>query len=53
MSKDLGFVGLFTGLGTRLVMVGTLTALQFAIYGSIKSALGATKGVEISTEGSK
>lgn len=53
MSKDLGPVGLFTGLGTRLVMVGTLTALQFAIYGSIKSALGATKGVEISTEGSK
>jgi solute carrier family 25 phosphate transporter 3 len=28
--------------------VGTLTAGQFAIYGDIKKALGATGGVEIS-----
>lgn len=48
MSKDLGVKGLFTGLTTRLVMVGTLTALQFAIYGSIKKSLNATKSTEIS-----
>ncbi|WFD32126.1 adenylate cyclase [Malassezia sp. CBS 17886] len=47
-SRTLGVRGLFTGLQTRLVMVGTLTALQFAIYGSIKEALGATNTTEIS-----
>ena len=46
-SRDLGVKGLFTGLTTRLVMVGTMTALQFGIYGQIKSALGATGSVEI------
>lgn len=46
-SRDLGVKGLFTGLKTRLVMVGTMTALQFGIYGQIKSALGATGSVEI------
>lgn len=48
LSKELGVRGLFTGLKTRLVMVGTLTALQFSIYGEIKKALGATNSVEIS-----
>lgn len=47
IAKDLGPVGLFTGLTTRLVMVGTMTALQFGIYGQIKTALGATNSVEI------
>ncbi|KAF8340690.1 putative phosphate transport protein MIR1 [Cantharellus anzutake] len=47
MSKQLGPVGLFTGLGARLFMVGTLTAGQFAIFGEIKRVLGATGGVEI------
>lgn len=46
-SKELGFSGLFTGLSTRLVMVGTMTAFQFGIYGEIKKALGATNSVEI------
>ncbi|KAG1443949.1 hypothetical protein G6F56_010487 [Rhizopus delemar] len=47
MSKTLGFKGLFLGLGPRIVMVATLTAGQFAIYGDIKRVLGATNGVEI------
>ncbi|CAG7846806.1 Mitochondrial phosphate carrier protein AltName: Full=Mitochondrial import receptor; AltName: Full=Phosphate transport protein; Short=PTP; AltName: Full=mPic 1; AltName: Full=p32; Contains: RecName: Full=Mitochondrial phosphate carrier protein, N-terminally processed [Serendipita indica DSM 11827] len=47
MAGELGFRGLFTGLGARLVMVGTLTAGQFAIYGDIKRVLNATGGVEI------
>ncbi|ODQ77518.1 hypothetical protein BABINDRAFT_10149 [Babjeviella inositovora NRRL Y-12698] len=47
LAKQLGFVGAFTGLSTRLVMVGTLTSLQFTIYGSLKSALGCPKSVEI------
>ena len=47
LAKDLGPRGLFLGLGARIVMVGTLTAGQFAIYGSIKKALGATGGTEI------
>ncbi|KAK0552619.1 mitochondrial phosphate carrier protein [Tilletia horrida] len=49
MSGELGLRGLFTGLSTRLVMVGSITAGQFAIYGEIKKALGATGGMEIST----
>lgn len=36
MSKELGVKGLFTGLAPRIVMVATLTAGQFAIYGDIK-----------------
>ncbi|KAG8856470.1 Cu/Pi carrier [Tulasnella sp. 330] len=48
MAGQLGVRGLFTGMGARLVMVGTLTAGQFAIYGDIKRMLGATGGVEIS-----
>lgn len=44
---ELGLRGSFAGLPTRLFMVGTLTAGQFAIYGDIKKALGATGGVEI------
>ena len=41
------FIFIFRGLGARLVMVGTLTAGQFAIYGDIKRLLGATGGYEI------
>lgn len=47
IAKELGLRGSYTGINTRLFMVGTLTAFQFAIYGSVKSALGATGGVEI------
>lgn len=47
MAGQLGPKGLFLGLGPRIVMVATLTAGQFAIYGDIKRVLGATGGVEI------
>jgi len=47
IARELGLRGSFTGLPTRLFMVGGLTAGQFAIYGDIKKALGATNGVEI------
>ncbi|BEJ01232.1 hypothetical protein CcaverHIS631_0510890 [Cutaneotrichosporon cavernicola] len=47
MSKQLGLKGLYTGMTARLVMIGTLTAGQFLIYGDIKRLLNATGGVEI------
>jgi len=47
IGKELGFRGSYGGIGARLFMVGTLTAGQFAIYGDLKKALGATGGVEI------
>jgi len=47
IAGELGVRGAFTGLSTRLFMVGTLTAFQFAIYGDVKKALGAVGGVEI------
>ncbi|KAF9922315.1 mitochondrial phosphate carrier protein [Linnemannia zychae] len=47
LAKELGVRGLFLGLGPRIVMVGTLTAFQFAIYGDVKKALGAVGGAEI------
>lgn len=34
--KDLGFSGIWRGLGARIVMVGTLTALQWFIYDTFK-----------------
>jgi len=48
IAKELGLKGSYAGIGARLFMVGTLTAGQFAIYGDVKKALGATGGVEIS-----
>jgi solute carrier family 25 phosphate transporter 3 len=47
IGKELGLRGSYAGIGARLFMVGGLTAGQFAIYGDIKKALGATGGVEI------
>jgi solute carrier family 25 phosphate transporter 3 len=47
LAKQLGFRGLFLGLVPRIIMVGSLTAGQFAIYGDIKRVLNATGGVEI------
>ncbi|CAO4361133.1 unnamed protein product [Caenorhabditis nigoni] len=37
--KKLGFSGLWGGLGPRIIMVGTLTALQWFIYDSFKVAM--------------
>ncbi|KAI9887504.1 MAG: mitochondrial phosphate carrier protein [Watsoniomyces obsoletus] len=47
IGRELGFRGSYGGIGARLVMVGTLTAGQFAIYGDIKRLTGATGGVEL------
>ncbi|EDO19650.1 hypothetical protein Kpol_1018p190 [Vanderwaltozyma polyspora DSM 70294] len=47
LAKQLGFVGSFSGLPTRLVMVGTLTSLQFGIYGTLKKSLGCAPTIEI------
>jgi solute carrier family 25 (mitochondrial phosphate transporter), member 3 len=47
IGRELGLRGSYAGIGARLFMVGTLTAFQFAIYGDVKKALGATGGVEI------
>ena len=38
--SELGFGGIWGGLGTRIIMIGTLTGLQWWIYDSFKSALG-------------
>lgn len=42
---EIGFGGLWKGLGTRIFMIGTLTGLQWYIYDSFKVACGlATTG---------
>jgi len=42
---DIGFAGLWKGLGARIFMIGTLTGLQWWIYDSFKVAVGlATTG---------
>ena len=35
-AKALGFKGLWGGLGPRIIMIGTLTALQWFIYDFVK-----------------
>lgn len=39
-AKKLGMAGLWKGLTPRIVMIGTLTALQWFIYDAVKIALG-------------
>jgi solute carrier family 25 phosphate transporter 3 len=42
---EIGFRGLWAGLVTRIIMIGTLTGLQWWIYDSFKTAVGlATTG---------
>jgi len=44
IATEIGFVKLATvGLGARCVMIGTLTALQFAIFDTVMEATGAAK----------
>jgi len=38
VAKKLGFAGLWKGLVPRIIMIGTLTALQWFIYDSVKVA---------------
>jgi solute carrier family 25 phosphate transporter 3 len=40
VAKKLGWAGLWKGLIPRIVMIGTLTALQWFIYDAVKVALG-------------
>lgn len=47
LAGQLGIKGSFAGLPTRLVMVGTLTSLQFTIYGQIKTALNCPPAVAL------
>jgi len=37
---DIGFNGLWRGMGARIVMIGTLTGLQWWIYDSFKTMVG-------------
>merc|ERR1712107_130294 len=44
IAAEIGFVKLATvGLGARCVMIGSLTALQFAIFDTVMEATGASK----------
>jgi solute carrier family 25 phosphate transporter 3 len=38
--SDIGFKGLWRGMGTRIIMIGTLTGLQWWIYDSFKTMVG-------------
>lgn len=38
--KEVGFAGMWAGLGPRIVMIGTLTGLQWFIYDTFKVATG-------------
>merc|ERR1712121_397159 len=40
VAKELGFAGLWKGLFPRIIMIGTLTALQWFIYDAVKVTLG-------------
>jgi len=39
VAKELGFMGMWKGLMPRIIMIGTLTALQWFIYDGVKVAL--------------
>jgi len=38
-ARVLGFAGMWAGLGPRIIMIGTLTAMQWFIYDGVKVAL--------------
>lgn len=40
VAKKLGLMGMWKGLGPRIIMIGTLTAAQWFIYDFVKVALG-------------
>jgi len=39
IAKNLGWAGMWKGLGPRIIMIGTLTALQWFIYDGVKVGL--------------
>ncbi|CAO1614089.1 unnamed protein product [Sympodiomycopsis kandeliae] len=46
-AKEVGFAGMWAGLGTRIVMTALLISSQFGLYGQFKKAFGAQEGVSI------
>lgn len=47
IARDTGLRGSYAGIHARIIMVGSMTAVQFAIYGDVKkvcSPLPATQG---------
>lgn len=40
VAKKMGFMGMWKGLGPRIIMIGTLTAAQWFIYDFVKVTLG-------------
>ncbi|KZO96981.1 mitochondrial carrier [Calocera viscosa TUFC12733] len=52
LAREAGFVGLFAGLGPRMIMTAGLVSGQFILYGMIKDAMGGAPGVEIHKEDS-
>lgn len=50
LARQIGFKGLWSGLGARLVMCCGLVSGQFVLYAQIKTALDAPAGIEIHKE---
>ena len=50
LAREVGFRGMFAGLGPRMIMTAGLVAGQFLLYGGIKEAIGAPPGLEIHKE---
>lgn len=38
--KEIGWKGLWAGLGTRVIMIGTIAGFQWWIYDSFKTIVG-------------
>lgn len=53
LSKEIGPVGIWAGLGPRMVMTAGLVAGQFIIYGAIKEGSFVFSGMFISKTSSK
>jgi len=50
-TKGIGFAGLWAGFLPRVIMIGTLTGLQWFIYGAFKAYVGLpTPGKDVKTE---
>ncbi|KAF8578061.1 mitochondrial carrier [Ramaria rubella] len=50
LARQAGPVGIWAGLGPRMIMTAGLVAGQFLIYGAIKDAFGSPPGIEIHKE---
>jgi len=53
-TPGIGFAGLWAGFAPRVVMIGTLTGLQWFIYGAFKAYIGLpTPGTVVAKDGGK